>query len=450
MSSLESLAKSSSSIKHAEPDPHSPTTSRLVYDPDEERRKKTDELMSKIDPHSILILGGASHFASHVALRLMFYKNNSITLQDSKDSHVVFLNPDMQQYEDGERITFLQNGAWDWDWLRYTLKNNSAEYDTIINCSCVSDAVYAANNPIDAMIRNGMYATQLMDVLRQYDYGGKIIHIGTDKSYGKQPKDKLPLAEDTTVCKPSGVRAGTRHAQEVMITSMANSYGLQFMAFRMGTIYGDFTPREKAIYQWVRNLLIGEPIILNGNYGKDNSPSRDWVHTYDASMAVNVAVMTDWNNNNRNEIYNIGGCLGEQQFLQNVSESIKPMLRTKTPTIHVAWRNREEEKDLHLWLDCKKAIDKLGYDPVKNLVYGVTRDTALWIAHYDLNWDARHTLDLERQLGLFDKESEKRALIEENAVRREKNLPPIPDHLLLEKGAEAILGSISRLSSQVK
>jgi dTDP-D-glucose 4,6-dehydratase len=93
---------------------------------------------------------------------------------------------------------------------------------------------------------------------------------------------------------------------------MANSYGLQYIVFRMGTTYGDYTPREKAIYQWVRNLLIGEPIILNGQYGKDNSPSMDWVHIYDAGMAVNSAVMVDWNNNNKNEIYNIGGCLGEQ------------------------------------------------------------------------------------------------------------------------------------------
>jgi nucleoside-diphosphate-sugar epimerase len=68
--------------------------------------------------------------------------------------------------------------------------------------------VYAANNPADAMIRNGVYATQLMDVLRECDYGGKIIHVSTDKVFGKQPKHKLPLKEDT-ISKPSGVRAGT-------------------------------------------------------------------------------------------------------------------------------------------------------------------------------------------------------------------------------------------------
>jgi GDP-D-mannose dehydratase len=67
----------------------------------------------------------------------------------------------------------------------------------------VNDAVYAFNNPVDAMIRNGVYATQLMDVLREWDFGGKIIHVSTDKMYGKQSKHKLPLKEDT-VCKPSG------------------------------------------------------------------------------------------------------------------------------------------------------------------------------------------------------------------------------------------------------
>lgn len=437
--SVSNLKQASSPIIKNEPLP------AIIRDPEEEAKKRLDELMSKVDPHNILILGGASQFASHVAVRLLFYKNNKITLADSKDSNVAFLNPDMQQYEGSERIQIIQPSLWDWGWLRETLKNNPIEYDSIVNCSFVSDAVYAANNPIETQIRNGVFGVALMDVLRQCDYQGKIIQISSDKVYGKYPPAELPLKENF-VLKPSGVRAVTRAAQEMAMTGMSDAYGLSYMVFRMGTIYGNYTPREKAIYQWIRNLILGEPVVLNGNFGRDNSPSRDWVHVYDASMAVNIAVMTDWSLEMRNQIYNIGGCEKRERYLQNVSESLKPTIRSKSPTIRGPWRNREEDKDLHIWLDCTKAKEKLGYDPVKEFAYGMTRDMALWIAQYDLQLPQVHIMELERQLGIIDKYRESQALAEVNSDRMARNLPPITSQVLVEQ--HSVLGKVPYLSRQ--
>ena len=419
----------------------------IRQDPEEEARKKLDDLMSKVEPHNILILGGASQFASHVAIRLLFYKNNRITLADAKDPNMVFINPDMQQYEGSNRITILQQSTWDWIWLRDILRNNPTEYDAIINCSCVHDTKYAFNNPIDTQIRNGVYAVGLMDTLRQSDFQGKLIQISSDKCYGKHPRDELPLKEDTTVLKPSGVRAVTRAAQELAVTGMSDAYSIPYMIFRLGTIYGDYTPSEKAIYQWVRNLLLGEPIVLNGNFGRDSSPSRDWVHVYDASMAVNIAVMTEWSLEMRNEIYNIGGCEKRERYLQNVSESLKPALRPGTQTIRGPWRNREEEKDLHLWLDCSKAQKKLGYDPVKEFTYGMTRDMAWWIAHYDVCYNSVGMLELERQLGIIDKHREAEALAEVNGDRMARNLPPITSQALIEQ--HSVLSKVPQLQKQL-
>lgn len=417
----------------------------IIRDPEEEAQKRLDELMSKVDPHNILILGGASQFASHVATRLLFYKNNKITLADSKDSNVAFLNPDMQQYEGSNRIEIIQPSLWDWGWLRDTLRNDPIAYDCIVNCSFVSDAVFGANNPIETQIRNGVYGVALMDVLRQCDFQGKIVAISSDKVYGKYLPSELPLKE-TYVLKPSGVRAVTRAAQELAITGMSNAYGLQYMVLRIGTIYGNYTPREKAIYQWIRNLLLGEPVVLNGNFGRDNSPSRDWVHVYDASMAVNIAVMTDWTSEMKNEIYNIGGCEKRERYLQNVSESLKPTIRSKSPTIRGPWRNREEDKDLHIWLDCSKAREKIGYDPVKEFNYGMTRDMALWIAAYDLLLPQVNMLELERQLGIIDKHRESEALAEVNADRMARNLPPITSQVLVEQ--HSVLGKVPGLVRQ--
>jgi nucleoside-diphosphate-sugar epimerase len=400
------------------------------------RNKRLEKMLQKPESHNVLILGAANQFASHICTRLLYYDKkgintdaeNHLYLCDFKDSHLVFLNPDMQQYQDSERIHFLQHSIHDWDWIKDALET----VDTVINCSYVHDTVYAFNNPVDTAERNSVYAIKLMDSLRKHDFGGRIIHISTDKVYGKYlPKD-LPLKENVEL-RPEGVRATTRAAQELAVTGLAKSYGIQYMILRMGTIFGEFTPANKAIYHWCKELLMGEPISMYGSFGKDNSPSRDWVDVWDASTVVSNAVMARWDLSMQNEIYNIGGCDTREKYLQNIAESLKATIRTKSATQRLPWRNREEEKDLHIWMDCNKAANKLAYYPIKDFAYGSTRGMARWVAKMDLGWNALQMLELERQLGQFDRTREIEALKEINRYYREHNMPPISYQTLMEE-----------------
>jgi UDP-glucuronate 4-epimerase len=400
------------------------------------RNKRLEKMLQKPESHNILILGGANQLASHICVRLLYYDKKAISTEaenhlylcDFKDSHLVFLNPDMQQYEGSERIHFLQHSIHDWDWMKDALDT----VDTIINCSYVHDTVYAFNNPIDTAERNSVFGIKMMDSLRKYDFNGRLIHISTDKVYGKHLPATLPLNEKTEL-KPEGVRATTRAAQELAVTGLAKGYGINYMVFRLGTVYGEFTPASKAVYKWCKELLMGDPISMYGNFSKDNSPSRDFVDVWDVSTLVSNVVMAKWDLNMQNEIYNVGGCDIREKYLQNISESLKATINTKTPTQRLPWRNREEEKDLHIWLDCNKAANKLAYYPIKEFAYGSSKGMALWVAKFDLQWNNLQLLELERQLGMFDRTREMSALKEINKYYREHNMPPISYSTLLEE-----------------
>ena len=272
-------------------------------------------------PGKNILLLGTNYFATHILSRLMFNINNKITVMDRKDPHYIFESPDTAKYYGDNRITLLHLSQWDYSHYLEDILREEDSYSCIINCLNIHDAKFSAINPRETIWTNETFTADLMETLRQSDYNGKFIHISSDKVYGpNHTPEELPLKENT-VCNPRGIRAITRFNQENIVKGWGETYKLAYIILRMGTLYGNYSPPEKALNAWCAAALRNEPLQVVGN----GRTSREWVHTYDASLAVFDLAMTDEQTVN-NEIYNIGAGYKYERFLQNIAENIKAFL----------------------------------------------------------------------------------------------------------------------------
>lgn len=353
---------------------------------------------------------------------------------DRKDPNYIFDNPGTTKYQGDERITLLHLSQWDYgSYIKDILAENP--YDVIINTLYIHDSKFSAINPLETVWTNEIFTADLMETLRRADFTGKIIHVSTDKVYGPEHSD-LPLKE-TSVCNPKGIRGITRLNQENIVRGWGETYGMPYIIPRLGTLYGNFGPNDKALSAWCIAALNNEPLLVYGN----GRTSRDWVHTFDASLAIFDLAMTDEQTVN-NEIYNIGAKYKYERFLQNIAENIKSFLRPLNPNPTIRYnapaRDSAEEKGMHLWLDCTKASDKFGYETTydfdaKKVQWNVT----YWVAQSVLGWEQVRLYELQRRLGFFS-EAEKQAARKESFEAVDK------DNVSPEMG-----GSIARLETEL-
>jgi nucleoside-diphosphate-sugar epimerase len=364
---------------------------------DERKSEIQKRLGDKLDQNQqVLIMGAASHLASHILHKFMVsIPNSHITIQDWKDPNIVFNNPELREYKGSSRIYVKQTSPHDWEWL----EAEKDRYNVIIHANYVHDAKYCNNNPIDSGFRNPLEGVGFMHALTKgsgWSSEGRLIILSTDKVYG--PQAIMPTPE-TVPINPQGVRASTRAAQEMILTGMARAFGIHYICLRLGTHYGEFTARERAVNMWCRALLNGEPIHMNGQFAKDDSPSRDWIHVDDISAVTAYNSIADWPTDIRDEVYNIGGGEKEPHRLWNIAEGMKTVLRRGTQTIMDPWRE-PGEMHLRIWLDSGKAQKKLLLLPSVEFVYGITRRLAMWIAFRELLWGEQQIIDLKKQLGI--------------------------------------------------
>jgi nucleoside-diphosphate-sugar epimerase len=379
-----------------------------------------------------ILIFGRGQLASHIVCALLSDESTHITIVHRNDPKLIFMNPDMQKYEDRvDRITIKQYSDFD----LYRLFFGGPKYDTIINADSIHDSKFASNNPVETSMHNEVFVTRLLDILKMTDYKGRLIHLSSDKVYGIQ-KD-LPITEEAKP-NPLGDRSGSRFAQEIKITSKAKAANIRYIILRLGNIFGEYTPMETCINTWVKNALLNEPLTIYGG-GANERNSRDFVSIYDISHLVRKLCTTMADDNTvDNDIYNIGGCYKSETHLQNINEGIKllfsPIYEDIT-TEYGPWRNKKEDEGLRIWLDCSKAIDKLKYEQMKQFDSYSYKEVAFHVAQYELRWGDIKMLDLERGLGEFH---------EWRKIKVAKLLGKIPQDMSPE-----IARSVSRLNKVI-
>lgn len=385
---------------------------RRVIDRERQRQREEEkEKRAKEEEKVNILLIGSKHLASHIVYALRNYAR--FTIIDRTDPLLVFQNPYVafnMRYSDVQMFQFSE----------YDLEQNLPKildinnYDFIINTHSIHASVFSATNPVQTMYTNCVWTQALMNsILKSKNSNASILHISTDKVYGDQGVPpgigasdsgdmyhKKFMIKEIDSCNPLGIKAISRYNQELIFTQMAKTYGLRYMVFRVGTMYGKFTPRDNIMNSMIISAMRDSVINLFG----DQYASRDLVDVEEVAHITKRVLIDKYDSSVWDEIYNIGGCYPTRMYVSGLAQFIaamlagypilskdydyiKPYLSIRLKTLPPRCFEDTKDAGIRMWLDCEKAKKKIGFDPtLRNEWQNHFKEVYLWALHYYLNY----------------------------------------------------------------
>ncbi len=197
-----------------------------------------------------------------------------------------------------------------------------------------------------------------------------LFHISTDEVYGDIEEGSH---NEKTLLNPSNPYSSSKAAADLLITSWARTYGIEYVILRPTNNYGIYQYPEKLIPLSVRALDRGKKIRLHNN----GEPIRNWLHVQDTASSVIFLI----ENGSVNEIYNISG-----GFEQKNSETVRKIIQAYYGTsrnwkdyIEIGWSRPGQ--DVRYSLDDSK-LKSLGWDTKKTF----DLEIKIIVDHYKKNF----------------------------------------------------------------
>jgi len=397
------------------------------------RERKRDESRIKV-----LLLG-----SRHLASWIVFYLRNTATfvIVDRLDPETIFTNPEVKKQVPRRIIQSFQLSEFDIEkGLGKILEHNT--FDFVINTLGVSDSGFATNNPSYTAFYNNTFTHSIMNAIisaRDTNPHIKFVHVSSDKVYGNtgvpsglnrimQADQKGGQVEvegywrefridENEPCNPLGVKAISRYTQEIIIRQLCKTYGIDYIIFRVGNLWGRFTDQTKLINNMMIDVLRTKMIHIYG----DQFASRHIVNIEDFAEFIRDLLTSKYDIANWNDIYNIGGdqptryyIWGYAQFIKTIisggaAKGINPKAAYVLPWGSVKIVNDPpryfedtEEAGIRIWMDTSKnskAVKKLGYTATRDIRWDESfKELLLWNAHYHLGMNSEQIESIREKI----------------------------------------------------
>ena len=145
----------------------------------------------------------------------------------------------------------------------------------------------------DVFMKTNILGTKsLLDACRETDT--KILHFSTDEVYGSAVNRSFT---ERSKLDPRNPYSASKAAAEHLVTSYANTYGLEYLMVRPSNNYGPRQHSEKFLPTILRKISAGEKIPVYG----DGQQEREWMYVKDTAKAVRFIL----ENSRLNETYNV-------------------------------------------------------------------------------------------------------------------------------------------------
>jgi dTDP-glucose 4,6-dehydratase len=137
----------------------------------------------------------------------------------------------------------------------------------------------------------------LLDTLRQRDWGGRFVHISTDEVYGALSEDGPSFLEGKLL-EPNNVYSATKAGSDLLVRAYNKTYGLNVVTTRCCNNYGPRQDKEKLLPKVISNAINDVSIPI---YGRGDQV-REWIYVEDHCRAI----WEIFKLGESGEIYNIG------------------------------------------------------------------------------------------------------------------------------------------------
>lgn len=196
----------------------------------------------------------------------------------------------------------------------------------------------------------------------------RFVYASSSSVYGDH--EALPKIEHV-IGRPLSPYAVSKCANELYAGVFGRCYGLQTIGLRYFNVFGARQdpegPYAAVIPRWVRSMLLGEAVQING----DGETTRDFCYVANAVQANLLAALTD-EPQALNRVYNVA--VGERTSLNQLFEILRSLLGRERPalrSLEPAYRPFREGDVRHSLADIASAGRLLGYAPTHALASGL-------------------------------------------------------------------------------
>jgi UDP-glucose 4-epimerase len=295
----------------------------------------------------ILVTGGAGFIGSNVADAYVEAGHEVAVLDDLSGGKRENLNPKARFYHLDVRAAEVERVFA--EFRPEILNHHAAQMDVR---KSVADPIFDAQVNVVGLLN-------LLETGRRHGLKRTIFASSGGTVYGEQ--EQFPAAEDhpNYPVSPYGI---TKLASEKYLHFYQVQYGLTYVAFRYGNVYG---PRQNphgeagVIAIFAEKFLRGEQPSITG----DGRQTRDYVYIGDVTEANLAAAASDYSGP-----LNIG--MGREVDVVTLFHVLREACGSRVPDKHVPARPGEQRRSS---VDPSRAAEVLGWRPKTSLEEGIRR-----------------------------------------------------------------------------
>ena len=327
-------------------------------------------------PRRWLVTGGAGFIGSHLVEHLLALGQRVTTLDDFSTGHRGNLEEVRSAVgaEAWSRHRLIEGDIRD---LR-TCQQACDGAEVILHQAALGSVPRSIADPVTT---NSVNVSGFVNMLAASKSAGarRFVYAASSSTYGDHPD--LPKVEDR-IGRPLSPYAVTKYANELYADVFARCYGMEVIGLRYFNVFGPRQDPEGAyaavIPRWVRALLVGEPVHING----DGETSRDFCYVENAVQA-NLLAATTGHEDAVNEVYNVA--VSERTTLNELHRMLTDQLgargelAVRRAPVYGPFRAGDVR---HSQADVAKAARLLGYAPTHDVERGLAEALPWYVGRF--------------------------------------------------------------------
>ena len=251
-----------------------------------------------------LVTGGLGFIGSHVVDYLLDQGHQVVTVDNRSANN--------DRFYDNPNVTQIYEDICNYE----TMKHVSRDVDYVFHLAAESRLQPAIENPIDAVTRNCVGTTVMLQAARENNVK-RFIYSSTSSGYGNNPAPSVETQPDDCL----NPYSASKVAAEKFCKMYTDLYGLPTVCLRYFNVFGERSPTRGqyapviGIFQRQKNA--GEPLTLVG----DGSQQRDFVYVGDVARANYLAAVMPLKGH-EGEFFNVGS--GKNYSIKEIADLISP------------------------------------------------------------------------------------------------------------------------------
>ncbi len=327
-------------------------------------------------PARWLVTGSAGFIGSHLVEALLKFGQAVVGLDNFSTGTRRNLDEiqSLLTAEQRSRYRFIEADICDFTACREACR----DVDFVLHQAALGSVPRSLANP---RVTNAANIDGFLNMLVAARDGGvkRFVYAASSSTYGDHPA--LPKVEDT-IGRPLSPYAVTKLVNELYAEVFSRCYGFPSIGLRYFNVFGARQDPDGAyaavIPRWTRALLLGEPVVING----DGETSRDFCFV-DNAVQANLLAATVADQPAVNQVYNIA--VDDRTSLNRLFEILKASLSEFNPEIDAVRATYADFRPgdvRHSQADIGKAKRMLGYRPSHCLEEGIRVAMPWYVSHF--------------------------------------------------------------------